>query len=85
MNNRRNGMLGLESNPEARTKRSARGAALAALASVCLSLSAGAATAQTADAVLFNGKILTVDKDFSVREALAISHGQVLATGTRRR
>lgn len=75
-------MLGLESNREARAKRSARGAALVAFASVCLLLPTGAAMAQTADAVLFNGKILTVDKDFSVREALAIGHGQVLATGT---
>jgi predicted amidohydrolase YtcJ len=40
------------------------------------------ASAQTADTVLFNGKILTVDKDFSVREALAIGHGRVLASGT---
>ena len=40
------------------------------------------ASAQTADTVLFNGKILTVDKDFSVRQALAIAHGQVLASGT---
>jgi predicted amidohydrolase YtcJ len=40
------------------------------------------ASAQSADTVLFNGKILTVDKDFSVREALAIAHGQVLATGS---
>jgi predicted amidohydrolase YtcJ len=40
------------------------------------------ASAQSADTVLFNGKILTVDRDFSVREALAIAHGQVLATGT---
>jgi predicted amidohydrolase YtcJ len=40
------------------------------------------ASAQSADTVLFNGKILTVDKDFSVREALAIAHGQVVATGT---
>ena len=39
---------------------------------------------QTADTVLFNGKVLTVDKDFSVRQALAIGHGQVLATGTSR-
>ena len=75
-------MLGLESNREARAKRSARGAALAALAGLCLILPTSAASAQTADAVLFNGKILTVDKDFSVREALAIGHGQVLATGT---
>src|SRR5262249_15863147 len=41
-----------------------------------------AASAQSADTVLFNGKILTVDNDFSVREALAIAHGQVLATGS---
>jgi hypothetical protein len=38
--------------------------------------------AESADTVLFNGKIVTVDKDFSVREALAIGHGEVLATGT---
>jgi predicted amidohydrolase YtcJ len=75
-------MLGLGSNREARTNRSARGKAIAAFTGLCLSLAAGAASAQTADAVLFNGKILTVDKDFSVREALAIGHGQVLATGT---
>src|SRR5262245_45390426 len=39
------------------------------------------ASAQTADTVLFNGKVVTVDKDFSVREAIAISNGHVLATG----
>jgi predicted amidohydrolase YtcJ len=38
--------------------------------------------AETADTVLFNGKILTVDNDFSVREALAIAQGRVLASGT---
>ena len=56
--------------------------ALAVLAALCLTLSAGVASAQSADTVLFNGKILTVDRDFSVREALAIGHGEVLATGT---
>ena len=60
----------------------ARDTALAAFASLCLLLPACVASAQTADTVLFNGKILTVDRDFSVREALAISHGEVLATGT---
>src|ERR1700761_5344803 len=40
------------------------------------------ASAQSADTVLFNGKILTVDKDFSTQQAIAISHGEVLATGT---
>jgi hypothetical protein len=53
------------------------------LASVALlSLPAGIACAQTADTVLFNGKILTVDKDFSTQQALAIAHGEVLAPGT---
>ncbi len=47
-----------------------------------LLLAATPAAAETADTVLYNGKIVTVDKDFSVREAIAISHGRVLATGT---
>src|SRR3954467_6189777 len=37
---------------------------------------------QSADTVLFNGKILTVDRDFSIRDAIAIDHGRVLATGS---
>src|SRR6478752_3721007 len=40
------------------------------------------ASAQTADTILFNGKILTVDNDFSVRQALAIGNGRIVATGT---
>jgi predicted amidohydrolase YtcJ len=40
------------------------------------------ASAQTADTILFNGKILTVDKDFSTQQALAIGDGKILATGT---
>ena len=47
-----------------------------------MSLAATTASAQTADTVLFNGKILTVDKDFSIRQALAIEQGRILATGT---
>src|SRR6266702_1871183 len=39
------------------------------------------AFAETADTVLFNGKILTVDKDFAFQHALAIGHGQVLSSG----
>ncbi|THD62621.1 MAG: amidohydrolase [Bradyrhizobium sp.] len=46
------------------------------------SLLTTAASAQTADTVLFNGKILTVDRDFSTQQALAIDHGRVLASGT---
>src|SRR5258707_12214097 len=60
----------------------AHGNAFAIFVALYLALPASPASAQTADAILFNGKILTVDKDFSVQEALAIGHGQVLATGT---
>jgi len=63
------------------TAKTARTAALAAMVSLALALPASLAAAQTADTVLFNGKILTVDKDFSIQQALAISHGKVLATG----
>jgi predicted amidohydrolase YtcJ len=56
---------------------------LAVAAAVCYGLLlAGSARAQTADTVLFNGKILTVDRDFSTQQALAIEHGRVLASGT---
>src|SRR5664279_2293048 len=58
------------------------GGALSVFALLCLTLSPNTAFAQTADTVLFNGKILTVDKDFSVQQALAIGHGQVLASGS---
>jgi predicted amidohydrolase YtcJ len=56
--------------------------ALAIFAALCLALPAGLASAQSADTVLFNGKIVTVDKEFSVREAVAIGDGKILATGT---
>src|ERR1700683_3238384 len=55
---------------------------IATLATLSLALPASLAAAQTADTVLFNGKIVTVDKDFSIQQALAIGHGKVLATGT---
>lgn len=55
---------------------------LAAATVLALACPVSAASAQTADTVLFNGKILTVDKDFSTQQALAISRGQILATGT---
>src|SRR5476651_2601128 len=58
------------------------GKAFATFALLYLALPASPVSAQTADTVLFNGKILTVDKDFSTKQALAIGHGQVLASGT---
>jgi predicted amidohydrolase YtcJ len=62
-----------------RTASRLNGATFAALA---LALAIGSASAETAETVLFNGKVLTVDRDFSIREAIAIAHGRVLATGT---
>jgi predicted amidohydrolase YtcJ len=59
-----------------KTLRLARCLAAAAL------LSSTAALAQSADTILFNGKILTVDKDFSVQQAVAIGNGRIVATGT---
>src|SRR5258707_253316 len=53
----------------------------AAIVALLVTLPFTAASAQTADTVLFNGKVATVDKDFSVREAIAISNGRVLANG----
>ncbi len=57
-------------------------ACFAAALALCIMLAAGGAEAQTADTILFNGKILTVDEDFSIQQALAIGGGKVLATGT---
>src|SRR5258707_15558106 len=78
------GMLrqGLPSTKQGITGRWPCGKALAAVAALYLTFQAGVALAQSADTVLFNGKILTVDKDFRVQEALAIPHAQVLASGT---
>jgi predicted amidohydrolase YtcJ len=55
---------------------------MAVFAGLCLVLPASSASAQSADTILFNGKILTVDKDFTTQEALAIGHGQIVATGS---
>jgi predicted amidohydrolase YtcJ len=40
------------------------------------------ANAQQPDHVYFNGKILTVDADFSIAEAVAVSDGRISAVGT---
>ena len=41
-----------------------------------------AAQAQTADTVLVNGKVVTVDDRFSIAQALAISGGRIVKVGT---
>src|SRR5690242_17279895 len=52
------------------------------LSGLLLACSVSVASAQAVDTVLFDGKILTVDPEFSVREAMAIGDGKILATGT---
>jgi predicted amidohydrolase YtcJ len=39
------------------------------------------AWAQAADLVLYNGQVLTVDRDFSIRKAVAVKDGRILAVG----
>jgi predicted amidohydrolase YtcJ len=54
-----------------------------ALSALCLGAVGGVppAAAAAVDLVLVNGKIVTVDRDFSVRQAVAIKDGKVLAVG----
>jgi predicted amidohydrolase YtcJ len=40
-----------------------------------------AQAAQQADLILYNGKVLTVDKDFSIKSAIAVKDGKILAVG----
>ncbi len=40
------------------------------------------AVAQPADQILVNGKVLTVDEDFSIAEAIAIRHDRIIAVGS---
>jgi len=75
-------MLGFEPPGTALSRRLTGAAIVAVVAGLCFASGIGIASAETADTVLFNGKILTVDSDFSVREALAIGQGRVLASGT---
>lgn len=40
------------------------------------------AQSQTPDTILVNGKVLTVDAQFSTREALAVRGGRIVAVGS---
>src|SRR5215471_8628326 len=46
-----------------------------------LAFIAALACGQSADTILFNGKIVTVDPAFSIQEALAIRDGRINAVG----
>ena len=51
-------------------------------AAAYLFLSVGVTLAQDADTILYNGKILTVDEQFSVAEAVAVREKQIVAVGS---
>src|SRR5712671_2048142 len=53
-----------------------------ALALALLWLAPVASAAQSADTILVNGKIVTVDDRFTIAEALAVRGGRVVAVGT---
>ncbi len=58
-------------------------------AAICFGLLAvlaasGAIAKQAADTIITHGKILTVDPGFHTVEALAITNGRIVATGTSR-
>src|SRR4026208_2000262 len=55
--------------------------AIAALFSV-FTLAAKHAAAQSADMILHNGKVLTVDNNFSIAQAVAIQGRNILAVGS---
>jgi predicted amidohydrolase YtcJ len=55
---------------------------LIALTTLVVAIAARPAGAQQPDTILINGKILTVDGQFSIREALAIRGGTITASGT---
>jgi len=58
---------------------------LALCAALAIAWPVDHASAQSADTIFFNGKILTVDKEFSVQQALAIGMGRSLPQARRPR
>jgi predicted amidohydrolase YtcJ len=55
---------------------------LKASALLCISIYSITAAANPPDTIFYNGKILTVDPQFSVAEAVAISDGRIVAIGS---
>src|SRR5438477_2200802 len=54
---------------------------LAIFVAACLALLTSIASAQSADMILSNGRILTIDKHVATHQAVAITDGKILATG----
>src|ERR1700693_840743 len=54
----------------------------AALFAIVALAAASPAWSQSASTILVNGKILTVDSQFSIREAIAIRDGKIMTVGS---
>ncbi len=54
---------------------------LITLAVAALVATSQASAAEKADLILYNGKVVTVDKDFSIKSAIAVKDGKILAVG----
>src|ERR1700722_14890188 len=57
--------------------------AIGALLYAALLIQGAARATEPADLVLFNGKVLTVDGKFSIRSAVAVKDGKIIAVGGR--
>ena len=55
---------------------------LIAILSLTVTTSCTSDKQQQADLILFNGKLITIDKTFSIAEAVAIRKGKIIAVGT---
>jgi predicted amidohydrolase YtcJ len=54
----------------------------ALLLMIAIAFDAAAARARAADLIVHNGKIVTVDRTFSIRQALAVEGGRIVRVGT---
>jgi predicted amidohydrolase YtcJ len=52
------------------------------MVAVAIAVSINGYAQQAADTILHNGKVLTVDAEFSIAEAVAVGNSQILAVGT---
>lgn len=59
--------------------------AIMAAFSVLSIIQSGCSSVPDADIILVNGKIVTVDRDFSIVNSVAVSDGKILATGSDRK
>src|SRR5688572_13810400 len=59
-----------------------RAGALVALFALGIVINVAAAQAQTADTIFYNGKVVTVDKSFSIAAAAAVAGNQIAGVGT---